>query len=642
MKLRQRIVLMAGVLGLGAFTSVDKADAQIFNHYDVGISNIFYNPLAGGTLIPDNAFLDFVGNTDPDDGVANRVRVLFPFMYDGVMYGVDPNGIAANDRAVVNVGINGWITIGPRVTPVVTNDNNYLFLSNEPNNTVAPYWGDHFYRTLEPGYQPSRISHSTAFIPDPNPNAISGSFLGTFTVEWRDLNINNKANPNSIASFQVKIIQNSMANDRDNPDHRARIEFHYGPIGSVGQVTTEGASVGIEDSIGFTHMNGLFQSSFANEDSTRLNTTARTSCWPPATCLPGRAIVFEPEGRENDDTWGDGDANLTQVFSNDQVERNHQNRFVTLADADLVLRSRSLAYPPLDSVEGRGAYHGDANHTGRFMNPNFPGIFFYRVTSYDAAYILLYLAAKLPVLPWPEPLPVPAYKGTESGNTVISGIFADKNVIVKGSTLQVPLVLRGNVNGPLGIEMDVKSLNNGILTFAGARATDGASMMMANPAEGRVVFASPKGFTDGVPVGYLEFNIVADGEAEIALTNITVNDEMFADYSTKIVTGTASVKSNGRGYSIEQNFPNPLNVSLTEATKIGFTLGAQENVTLRVFDMLGNVVRTLIDGEVRLTGSHSANWDGRDNDGNIVANGMYYYQLSTANYIETVKMQVIR
>lgn len=641
MKLRQRIVLMAGVLGLGISSSVNTAGAQIWANYDAVIENIFYNTLAGGTLIPDNLFTDFVGNADPDDGVANGIPVGFSFDYNGNMYTWDPNNIPGSN-ARVNVGVNGWITVGPRVTPVVTNDNNYLFLSNEPNNTVAPFWGDHYYRTLEPGYTPSRISYGTTYRPDPNPDATPGSVLGTFTVEWRDLNINNKANPNSIASFQVKIVQNDLANGQTFDDQRARIEFHYGSIGNLGQVTTDGASVGIEDSIGFTHMNGLFQSSFADEDSVRLNTTARTTCWPPATCQPGRAIVFAPEGRASFDDWGDGDVNLDQENNPDPVVRRHQNRFVTLTDADLILRSRAQAYPPMDSIEGRAAFHGDANHNGRYQNPLFPGINFYRVTSYDAAYILLYLAAKLPVLPWPEPLPVPAYKGTESNSTVVSAIVADnKNIRIAGSTLRMPLVLRGSVNGPLGIELNVASLNTSVLQFAGTRSVEGA-IMQSNVVDGKVVLATAGKFEDGAIVGYLEFNIVSNGEAEVALTNIMVNDEMFADNSTKVVAGAASVGSNMMGYSIEQNAPNPFAAGTDAYTSIGFTLGAQENVTLRVYDVLGNVVRTLAAGETFGQGPHSVNWDGRDNTGNIVANGMYYYQLTTANFVETVKMQVVR
>jgi hypothetical protein len=129
MKLRQRIVLMAGVLGLGVTTTVNTADAQIWANYDATIENIFYNPLAGGILIPDNRFVDFVGNADADDGVANGIRVGFDFDYNGNMYFNDSTSAGyLTNPAIVNVGINGWITIGKRPVPVVTNDNNYLFL----------------------------------------------------------------------------------------------------------------------------------------------------------------------------------------------------------------------------------------------------------------------------------------------------------------------------------------------------------------------------------------------------------------------------------------------------------------------------------------------------------------------------------
>src|SRR5207249_10355517 len=111
--------------------------------------------------------------------------------------------------------------------------------------------------------------------------------------------------------------------------------------------------------------------------------------------------------------------------------RLNQNLFVTLNDADTILRSVAPAYPALDSNEGRQAFHGDANHNGRYTSsdPNLAGFFFYKVTSYDAAYILMYLAAKLPFLPWDTTKPVPSWKAAESGNTSISGITADTKLV---------------------------------------------------------------------------------------------------------------------------------------------------------------------------------------------------------------------
>src|SRR5207237_4043067 len=140
-------------------------------------------------------------------------------------------------------------------------------------------------------------------------NATPGAMIHTFTVEWKDLNINDKTNPQSIASFQLKIIDNPMANDQAVPDKRATIEFQYGPIGSGSTVSTVGAAVGAEDSVGFTHINALYATSQFGGDSTRLNTSSRSTCWLPATCLPGRAIQPVPHGRASLNQTGHGSVN---------------------------------------------------------------------------------------------------------------------------------------------------------------------------------------------------------------------------------------------------------------------------------------------------------------------------------------------
>jgi len=286
MKLYQRFFIAVAALTLGVLGGVTRTEAQQFGvqpiwaNYAVQYVNEFYNPLAGGT--PLTVFLDFSGLPNNDDGTASNVPMGFSFDYNGNIY------------SSVNVNVNGWVSVGPQPISVTPNNNNNLFDQTNPNNTIAPYWGDHFFRTLEPGYHPSQISYLTTAITDPNPNAPAGSLIHTLTVEWKDLNINDKTNPNSIASFQLRILENPMANDLAVPDPRATIEFQYGPIGTGGTVLTVGAAVGAEDSVGFTHINALFPTAAFNGDSTRRNTSRRTDCWPPATCLPGRAIQLVP------------------------------------------------------------------------------------------------------------------------------------------------------------------------------------------------------------------------------------------------------------------------------------------------------------------------------------------------------------
>jgi hypothetical protein len=637
MKLFKRFLTGMGVAALLSMVGVSKSDAQIWAYYDMEIANQFFNPLVGSTTeILDVDFRDFSNFGDLDDGVANNIPVGFDFEYN--------NGIFNS----VNVCVNGWASIGVQQTPVITHDIYYLFRANQPNNTLAPFWGDHMYRLpaeTVSGYKPTTIHYSTIAVPDDNPCAAPGSLLRTFTVEWRDLNINDKPNVNSVATFQIKIIQNPYANDCNIPDHRATIEFHYGSIGNLGTVRTQGSTVGIEDSVSdslaHSFMNGLFPSSFAGEDSTRRNDDSLTTCWPPATCLPGRVIRFVPEGRNRFQEWGDGDVNLTQLDNTLGSEiRLNQNRFVTLADADSLLRASARAYPPLDSVEGRQAFHGDANHNGRYTNPLFPGFYFYRANAYDAAYILMYLAAKLPFLPWPQPLPVPVYKEVGSETTNISGIYADvKGATVRGNTTIVPVVLRGTANGALAFEANVKSMNTNTLQFAGVESAKG--LIRHNAVDGKVVFAAAGAFADGDVLGYLQFTAEPHATTDFELNNVVINDEPYASQHSTLAIG-----ANGQeilaGNALEQNTPNPFFLGSSSLTTIPYSVENATLVTVKVFDMLGNEVRALLVNESVTAGAHEIKWDGRDNSGTSVASGAYYYQLTTSEFTKIVKMQVVR
>ena len=635
MKLFQRFLFSTSVIAFAMIIGATTLHAQVWAAYDCSITNQFYNPLAVANVLSDGAFNNFTGSIDRDDGVYVDLPTGFNFDYNGNMY------------STVNVCINGWISVGRaegHPIPTITNDKYFLFLPNRPNNTLAPFWGDHFYRSLSDapqGFKPSKIQWSVTAIPDPNPNAAAGSFIRTFTLEWKDLNINDKTNPNSIATFQVKLIENPLANDIV-PDRRVYIEFHYGPIGNSGNVKTQGCTVGIEDSLGLSHMNALFQSSFSGGDPIRLNTDSLTTCWPPASCLPGRVITFTPIGRGTLAQWGDGDANLTQIDPTAPSNvRASQNLFVTIDDADLILKSVAQAYPAMDSVEGRNAFHGDANHNGRYINPNFPASFFYRVTSYDAAYILMYLAAKLPFLPWPIPLPVPSWKETASNNTSISGITADtKSVKFNGNTAIVPVVLHGTVNGALGVEMNVASLNTTAMQFIGTQS-DPKVMMRANAKSGKIVMATSGIFADGDVLGYLEFNVANSAAGDFELTNVSINDEPYSSSrSTLTVAGTGTTSVNG--FAVEQNMPNPFVISNSAVTSIRFTLAGAQDVSVRIFDMLGKEVRSLVNGQTFSAGANQINWDGRDNTGSLVASGAYYYQLTAGENMQTVKMQVAR
>jgi flagellar hook assembly protein FlgD len=89
--------------------------------------------------------------------------------------------------------------------------------------------------------------------------------------------------------------------------------------------------------------------------------------------------------------------------------------------------------------------------------------------------------------------------------------------------------------------------------------------------------------------------------------------------------------------SLSQNYPNPFNPSTT----IAYTLEKTAPVTLEIYSILGNKVRTL-ERKIQTAGSHTVLWDGLDDTGRSVAGGLYIYRLSTGHQVESQKMMLLR
>jgi len=85
-------------------------------------------------------------------------------------------------------------------------------------------------------------------------------------------------------------------------------------------------------------------------------------------------------------------------------------------------------------------------------------------------------------------------------------------------------------------------------------------------------------------------------------------------------------------FSLSQNYPNPFNPS----TQIRYSLASAGNVSLKVFDVLGNKVATLVSGELQ-AGEHSTMFDA-----STVSSGIYFYTLRANGFTESKKMLLIK
>ena len=97
------------------------------------------------------------------------------------------------------------------------------------------------------------------------------------------------------------------------------------------------------------------------------------------------------------------------------------------------------------------------------------------------------------------------------------------------------------------------------------------------------------------------------------------------------------IRSIPTNFSLYQNYPNPFNPT----TEIRFTIPALTHVSLKIFNLMGQEIATLMDAQ-KTAGTHAISWDGKNRDGHAVSSGVYIYRLKTDNFNKAMKMLLIR
>lgn len=92
-------------------------------------------------------------------------------------------------------------------------------------------------------------------------------------------------------------------------------------------------------------------------------------------------------------------------------------------------------------------------------------------------------------------------------------------------------------------------------------------------------------------------------------------------------------------FSLQQNYPNPFNSNTV--IQFGIAGPGESEVELSIFNMLGQRVRRLAEG-TRPEGEYQIEWDGRDDFGNRLPSGIYFYKLKAGNFIETKKLVLVK
>ncbi len=641
MRFSLKIALGLGIL-LGLLLTMQQTKAQIYSEFDpIDVSAVgsYENLTADAELLPTNFTMPPTNQQDLDDGYAKiTFSKGFEFEFNGEIF------------REVWVCINGFITFNER--PLVPAKNPRGLFGDAvsyPRNVIAPFWGDHVYRTSDDeddGYLRTRISYRQD--------------ADKLTIQWKNLNINDGSIKSSVGNFQVILYKSTDLNTLQGD-----IVFAYGPVGGNPNdpgtiVVTKNASVGIkgeqtikQDTADF--LNGLYNGELMPYTKYLARTQVDlTNTWPPSTGTDKR-IFFHAIPTYNLEGWGDGDADLSQAPAGKHFGL-PQNRFVTANDARTIMHAVSIGVP-LDSVRRRQAYHADVNHNGRFfyyIDPLTNEVFrkdipwrnefyqdslkwvmhngqivpsginsfkrvFYQATEYDAAMIIHYMGAKLPELPWL--LDTTVWYGKIGVNEVKANNIKFGEVSAENGVYTIPVYLNGYTKDGISGRFEI---GREVLDVTAVEEDDNEIMTSFN--ENRVVFAGAGEFNSDTPV--LIIRVKSEGQLEAS--NIRYNDVRKENINLVV----ASTEDNNEVNTIlAQNTPNPF----SNGTMFSVNVQNEGDYLLEVYDLMGNTVKSF---DNISAGANTFYWDGRDNSGRKLSTGVYVYRL-TGNNVNITKKLVI-
>ena len=115
------------------------------------------------------------------------------------------------------------------------------------------------------------------------------------------------------------------------------------------------------------------------------------------------------------------------------------------------------------------------------------------------------------------------------------------------------------------------------------------------------------------------------------------------DYNLNIIAITMSETLSGEDTelvamtNLNNNYPNPFNPTTT----ISYNLAADGNVSLDVYNVKGQKVKSLLNAK-QTSGEHSVVWNGKDDSGKNLTSGVYFYKLQSGNYVSTKKMLLLK
>jgi hypothetical protein len=120
-------------------------------------------------------------------------------------------------------------------------------------------------------------------------------------------------------------------------------------------------------------------------------------------------------------------------------------------------------------------------------------------------------------------------------------------------------------------------------------------------------------------------------DSDISISGLLIRRKLREAYELS-TTSVGTVSETPLNYALHQNYPNPFN----PVTTIKYQMPDAGIVTLKIFDVLGREVATLVD-EQKQPGKYDVQWNASSN-----SSGLYFYRIQTEKFVETKKMILLK
>jgi hypothetical protein len=200
---------------------------------------------------------------------------------------------------------------------------------------------------------------------------------------------------------------------------------------------------------------------------------------------------------------------------------------------------------------------------------------------------------------------------------------------------------QGGVNGTYDFTFTLEGPHTG--TLSGVASLDGAGDIteVAIAVAGFIIYPDAQGnYTIDLPIGVHSLTATLESYDDYQTdVEITEDETTTLDFEMTETVGSQGIVV--AATTLHSNYPNPFN----PITNIAYSVKDAGNVTLEVYNLRGQLVKTLVN-EVRETGKHTAIWNGTDNSNKSVSSGVYFYKMvsegNIGRYTSTKKMILMK